>query len=89
MPLKPFLSMWRGIDLAKLADEVAKPLPVPTTCLFSKDDGVVNWPACHDQALAEGDVIEIAGPHALIARNPAVMTVIAERLARQVKAEIA
>jgi len=85
LPLKPLLTMWPGKDLAKLAEEVAQPVSVPTTCLFSRDDGVVNWPACHDDGLPEDDLIEIAGPHALIARNPFVMAVLAERLARRIE----
>lgn len=85
IPLKPFLGMWPGVDLAKLANDVAQPVPVPIICLFSRDDGVVNWPSCHDEGVAPDDMIEFAGPHALIARNPLVMTIVIERQAHQVK----
>ncbi len=82
LPLKPFLGMWRGSDLERLADEAARPLPVPLTCLFSHDDGVVNWPSCCDASVLPDDTIVIDGPHALIARNARVMAILAERLAR-------
>jgi len=81
LPLQPFLGLWRGHDLASLAEAVARPLPVPRTILYSRRDGLVNWSACLDAACPE-DCIEIAGPHVLIARDPQVMGIVAERLAR-------
>lgn len=81
LPLQPALGLWRGHDLRSLAEEVARPLPVPRTVLYSRSDGLVSWPSCLDTACPE-DCIEIAGPHVLIAGNAQVMGVVAERLAR-------
>lgn len=81
LPLAPFLRLWRGPDLQGLADDVARPLPVPCTVLFSRDDGVVNWSACLDPTCPE-DCVEIAGPHVLIAANRQVMAILAKELAR-------
>jgi len=83
LPLHPFLGLWPGVDLHKLIDEVAQPLPVGGTFLFSRDDGLVNCAACWDASVPPEDNIEISGPHVLIARNPQVMTILAERLARR------
>jgi pimeloyl-ACP methyl ester carboxylesterase len=83
LPLHPFLGQWPGVDLRKLMDEVAQPLPVGGTFLFSRDDGLVNFAACLDASAPPLDNIEIGGPHVLIARNPQVMTILAERLARR------
>jgi pimeloyl-ACP methyl ester carboxylesterase len=80
LPLHP--GLWPGVDLEKLTDEVTQPLPVGGTFLFSRDDGLVNWEACWDASVPPGDNIEISGPHVLIARNPQVMSILAERLAR-------
>jgi hypothetical protein len=55
---------------------------VPGTCLFSRDDGLVNAAAGRDANARKDDDIEIAGPHVLIARNPEVLNIIAQRLAR-------
>jgi pimeloyl-ACP methyl ester carboxylesterase len=81
LPLHPFLGLWPGVDLHKLMDEVAQPLSVGGTFLFSRDDGLVNWEACWDASVPPEDNIEITGPHLLIARNPQVLSILAERLA--------
>jgi hypothetical protein len=82
LPLDRFVGLWPGVDLHKLIEEVAEPLPVGGTFLFSRDDGLVNPAACWDASVPPDDNIEISGPHVLIARNPQVMSVLAERLAR-------
>lgn len=42
----------RGLDLEKMAAQVARrnavPIEAPITVLYSKRDGVVSWPACFD-----------------------------------------
>lgn len=82
LPLKPFLGMWPDVDVAKLAEEIAQPLPVPLTCVVSREDGIVHWTSCCDHDALPEDMIEITGPHALIARSPTVLSIVAERLAR-------
>ena len=56
---------------------------VPTTSIYSRSDGVVAWQSC----LQEGnprwaDNVEVDGSHCGMGWNPAVLTVVAERLAR-------
>jgi pimeloyl-ACP methyl ester carboxylesterase len=82
LPLEPFLGLWPGVDLPKLTEQIAQPLPVPGTFLFSRDDGLVNYAVCRDAHAAPEDNIEINGPHVLIARNPQVLSIVAHRLAR-------
>jgi hypothetical protein len=62
-------------------NDVAESLPVGGTFLFSRDDGLVNCAACWDASVPPEDNIEISGPHALIARNPQVMSILPQRLA--------
>jgi pimeloyl-ACP methyl ester carboxylesterase len=83
LPLGPLLGLWPGVDLPKLAKEIAQPLPVPGTFLVSRDDGLVNCDACRDATATAEDNIEIGGPHVLIARNPEVVAVVAYKLARK------
>jgi len=80
LPLAPFLGLWRGHNLKELADEVRRPVPVPRTILFSREDGIVHWRSCVDATCPE-DCFEISGPHVLIAHNAQVMRIVAERLA--------
>jgi hypothetical protein len=89
LPLEPVLGLWPGVDLPKLADEIAQPLPVPGTFLFTRDDGLVNFAACRDIAAPTEDNIEFSGTHVLMACNPEVMTIVAQRLARPVRDLIA
>jgi pimeloyl-ACP methyl ester carboxylesterase len=81
-PVEHFPGLWRGVDVGALAEEIARPLPVPGTFLFSRDDGLVNAGACRDPNAPNDDNIEISGPHVLMARNPEVLAIIARRLAR-------
>jgi len=41
LPVDPILGMWRNVDLPQLVREIARPVPVPGTYLFSGIDGVV------------------------------------------------
>lgn len=81
LPLEPLLGLWPGSDLHKLADEIARPLPVPCVALFSREDGLVNCDSCWDAHIAPEDNIEISGPHVLIACNAQVLAIVAQRLA--------
>jgi pimeloyl-ACP methyl ester carboxylesterase len=83
VPVDRLLGLWPGVDLRGLADEVARPLAVPGSFLFSRDDGVVDWQHCRDPA-PDAENIEITGPHVLIAANPQVLGIVAQVLARPV-----
>jgi pimeloyl-ACP methyl ester carboxylesterase len=86
LPVASLIRHWPDVDLVQLAEEIARPLQVPGTFLFSGDDGIVNCAACRD-ASAEPENIEISGPPVLIAQSPEVMAVVARRLARQLLRE--
>ncbi len=65
-----------AIDFSRLAT----PLPVPSTAIFTKDDGVVAWESCRTEG--EGCAVEVGGPHLTICRNPDVLLAIADQLSR-------
>ncbi len=57
------------------------PPPMPTTSIYSRTDGVVNWQACrHDAATELVEDIEIEGSHIGMGWNPAVHDVVSDRL---------
>ena len=62
------------------------PPPVPTTSIFSRSDGVVNWNACRhavDHRLTQD--IEVNGSHCGLAWNSQVLAIIGDRLAQDPK----
>ena len=67
--------MWRALR--------QPPLLVPTTSIFTKADGVVDWQACVDDPRPLTENIEIRGAsHFGMGHNPGAMVVIADRLAQ-------
>jgi len=61
---------------------LSKAPPVPTTSVYTKDDGIVSWQSCFDAGDPEADNVEIAGAHATVGRNPMALAIVTERLAR-------
>ncbi|WP_343627625.1 alpha/beta hydrolase [Roseateles sp.] len=58
--------------------------PVPTTSIYSRSDGVVAWQAClqpEDHPMIEN--VEVDGSHCGLCWNPAVLRVVADRLANR------
>lgn len=68
------------IDPELMAD-LPKPAPVPTTAIYTKEDGVVPWEVCLE---AEEDYyhqnIQVRGSHFGLGVNPTVLNIIADRL---------
>ncbi|VVT08581.1 Alpha/beta hydrolase [Sphingomonas sp. EC-HK361] len=56
--------------------------PVPTTALYSRADGVVAWQNCRQRASATTENVEVAGSHLGLCANPAVLRIVADRLAQ-------
>lgn len=65
---------------AQLA-EVSAPPPVPSTAIYTREDGVVAWQICREAEGAETDNIEVHGSHCGLGVNPAVLYAVADRLA--------
>lgn len=59
------------------------PLPVPSTAIYSRSDGIVAWQTCVEEvANAANENIEVIGSHSGLGFNVQVMGVIADRLAQ-------
>lgn len=64
-----------------LIEDIPNPAPVPTTAIYSKEDGVVPWRLCMEQE--ENMIhqnIQVRGSHFGLGVNPSVLKIIANRL---------
>jgi pimeloyl-ACP methyl ester carboxylesterase len=61
---------------------LALPLPVPSTSIYSRTDGVVAWQACLETEGPQRENVEVRGSHIGLGVNPAAFWVIADRLAQ-------
>ena len=70
----------RDLDNQLLAN-LPLPAPVPTTAIYSKQDGIVPWQMCMEaQETPTHQNIEVRSSHIGLAVNPSVLTVISDRL---------
>jgi pimeloyl-ACP methyl ester carboxylesterase len=60
----------------------AQPLAVPTTCIYSKSDGIVAWQCCTSLPAPKTENIEVRSSHLGYGHNVQTLTVIADRLAQ-------
>jgi len=60
---------------------LARPLPVPSTAVYSKWDGVVDWRACRQQPGPTSENVAVHSSHLGMGHDPAVLWVVADRLA--------
>lgn len=58
------------------------PLPVPSTAIYSRTDGVVRWHTCIDTEDDTHQNVEVHGSHSGLGWNPAAVTVVLDRLAQ-------
>lgn len=71
-----------AIDPA-LSKRLRTPPPLPTTSIYSRSDGVVAWETCcHARTSRQVQDIEIDGSHIGMGWNPAVLEIVADRLAQ-------
>jgi hypothetical protein len=65
-----------SVEMRFLRDLAAEPR-VPTTSIYSRSDGVVNWQAC---LRSDINAIEVRGSHIGLALNPEVYRILAHLL---------
>lgn len=58
------------------------PLPVPSTSIYTRTDGVVHWRTCLETKGLTAENVEVFGSHSGLGFNPAVALVVADRLAQ-------
>jgi hypothetical protein len=55
--------------------------PVPTTSVYSKNDGVVNWQGCLETHGRRSESIEVRASHLGMVAHPDVLRLVVDRLA--------
>ncbi len=60
----------------------AAPLPVPTTCIYSKHDGIVAWQCCVSEPAPHTENIEVHASHLGYGHELETLHVITDRLAQ-------
>lgn len=79
-----------SVEEPPIETRLHKAPPVPTTSIYTKNDGVVAWQTCHqerpvcDVKASQTENIEVtASTHCGLGVNPSVLYVIADRLAQR------
>lgn len=63
-----------------LFENIPLPAPVPTTAIFTKEDGIVPWELCIEEETEIHQNIQVRGSHLGLGVNPTVFDIIADRL---------
>jgi hypothetical protein len=71
----------RKVDDWPDRERMKRPPPVPSTAIYSRSDGIVAWQGCRERNSSTTQNVEVEGSHCGLGHNPAVLYVIAERLA--------
>jgi pimeloyl-ACP methyl ester carboxylesterase len=69
-------------DEADFRARLAAPLPVPSTAIFSRSDGIVAWQSCREHEGPTSENLEVEASHLGIGHHPVVLLAIADRLAQ-------
>jgi pimeloyl-ACP methyl ester carboxylesterase len=59
-----------------------EPLPVPSTAVYSRWDGIVDWRDCLQRSGPNSENVEVRGSHLGLGHHPAVLWTVADRLAQ-------
>ena len=62
--------------------QLAAPLPVPSTAIYSRSDGIVAWQSCREHESPTSESLEVEASHLGIGHHPVVLLTIADRLAQ-------
>jgi pimeloyl-ACP methyl ester carboxylesterase len=75
--LSPFFG-----DQGRADADLTAPIPVPSTAIYSRADGIVDWRASRQLDGPHAESIEVSGSHCGLGHNPSVLRIVAERLAQ-------
>jgi pimeloyl-ACP methyl ester carboxylesterase len=82
IPARLFVAMNPSEDLLLDQDILHHAPPVPTTAIYSKGDGIINWQtALQHDGHERTQSIQVRGSHCGMTFNPAIWFLLAERLA--------
>ncbi|MFK7976972.1 MAG: lipase family alpha/beta hydrolase [Halioglobus sp.] len=87
IPARLFTSLNPPEELPIDEDLLADAPPVPTTAIYSKGDGIVNWQTTFQkEGHAQSQNIQVRGSHCGMTMNPAIWYLVAQVLANTEKA---
>ncbi len=72
----------RGDDPFPEPEQAREPLPVPSTAIYSRTDGIVRWHTCIDTMGPLHENVQVYGSHCGLGHNSSVLLVVADRLAQ-------
>jgi alpha/beta hydrolase family protein len=72
----------RPVRPPEVLARLRSPLPVPTTAIYSRTDGVVAWQSCVEPRGPQSESVEVRTSHCGMGHHPAALLVIADRLAQ-------
>jgi predicted alpha/beta hydrolase family esterase len=67
---------------AQLEERLRQRPPVPTTSIYSKNDGVVSWRGCLEQPADDVENVAVQAGHLGMTTHPEVLRLVADRLAQ-------
>jgi pimeloyl-ACP methyl ester carboxylesterase len=62
-------------------EQLARPISVPSTAVYSRWDGIVSWQTCIEPETAQHENVEVRCGHLGFGTDPATLWLIADRLA--------
>jgi len=65
-----------------LRAQLRTPVPVPTTSIYSRSDGIVHWQSCLEAEGPERENVEVECSHTGMGFHAEVLSVVADRLAQ-------
>ena len=83
--------LYRRMNSGVLTDELmseasraarAEPLTVPTTCIYSRSDGIVAWQLCTSEPAPQTENVEVHSSHLGYGHQRETLWVVADRLAQ-------
>jgi hypothetical protein len=69
-----------GMEIEAL--NLPPPDRIPVTAVYTREDGIVAWESCLEQAGASRENIEVRGTHSTLPSNPQALAIVADRLAQ-------
>jgi pimeloyl-ACP methyl ester carboxylesterase len=71
-----------GSPFRMVSETGSASLRVPSTAVYTRSDGIAPWRSCFDPPGPTNEAIEVVGSHCGLGHHPAVLHVIADRLAQ-------
>jgi pimeloyl-ACP methyl ester carboxylesterase len=84
--IQPLWKMLTGEEAPSSPDrlrQIAQPIPVPATAIYTRADGVVAWQACLEKESAIAENIEVRSTHIGLGFHAPAFWAIADRLAQK------